>query len=119
MYICKYSYSQVLEMEIAQKVPFCSPRIAERFQEATEAFRVATHDSKAANAVVDLLLYADSDKLYATGSRNECVERLARDVETCIGCPANLMFRSPGALHNALQELIDSYWDAMDGIYYH
>ena len=106
-------------METAQKVPFCSPRIAERFHEAAEAFRDAANDSKAANAVLHLLLAAESDKTYATGGRNECVERLAKDVEAQIGCSANLMFRTPGPLHNALQELIDSYWDAMDGIYYH
>jgi hypothetical protein len=105
-------------MEIAQKAPFCSPRIVERFEEAAETFRVATHNSKAANAVLELLLSATSDKVYATGSRNKCVRRLAEDVETTLGCSANLLFRSPGALHNALQDLMDSYYDAMDGIYY-
>ena len=106
-------------MEIARKAPFCSPRIVKRFEEAAETFRIATNDSKAANAVLELLLSATSDKVYATGSRNKCVSRLAEDVEKTLGCSANLLFRSPGALHNALQDLMDSYYDAMDGIYYH
>jgi hypothetical protein len=105
-------------MDIAQSVPFCSPRISERFQEAARTFLEEAHDSKAANATLHLLLKSESDKHYASGSRNECVRRLAEDVEAMIGCSANLMFRTPGALHGALQNLMDAYCDAMDGIYY-
>lgn len=106
-------------MQTATQAPFCSPRIAERFQEEVETFRQVANDSKAANAVIQLLMAAESDRLYATGSRNECVYKLAEDVEAVLGVSANLMFRTPGALHNALQNLMDAYWDAMDGIYYH
>jgi hypothetical protein len=106
-------------MQVATKVPFCSPRIVERFDAAAKEFLEAAHDSKAAHAVLELLLTAESDKPYATGSRNECVRKLAADVEAKIGCQANLMFRMPGALQAALQTLMDAYWDAMDGIYYH
>jgi hypothetical protein len=106
-------------MQVATNAPFCSPRIAERFQEEVEAFRVAAHDSKAANEVIRLLMSTESDKSYATGSRNKCVRKLAEDVEASIGFSANLMFRTPGALHNSLQTLMDAYMDAMDGIYYH
>ena len=106
-------------MQIATQVPFCSPKIAERFQEAVEVFRTEANDSKAANAVIRLLLSTESDKPYATGSRNECVRRLATDVEAALGFSANLMFRTPGALHDSLQTLMDAYMDAMDGIYYH
>ena len=105
-------------MEVAQKVPFCSPRIAERFQEAASTFMEEAHSSRAAHAVLELLLTTETDKPYATGTRNECVRRLSEDVEKRIGGPANMMFRTPGALHGSLQYLMDAYWDAMDGIYY-
>jgi hypothetical protein len=97
---------------------FASPRIAARFEEAAQRFLDAAHNSAAAHAAVKLLKAADSDKRYATGSRNRCVEQLAQDVEQGIGMTANLLFRAPGRLHDALQELMDVYVDAMDGIYY-
>lgn len=105
-------------MQVATEVPIVSPRIHERFREAAETFRVTAHNSRAANAVLELLYASESDARYATGERNECVERLAKDVEARIGCPANLMFRVSGALHDSLQALMDAYMDAMDGIYY-
>jgi hypothetical protein len=106
-------------MQVAAEVPFVSDRIRDRFLEAAEAFREAAHDSKAANLVIELLLASRSDKCYASGSRNACVEKLAQDVETRLGMQANLLFRTSGALHDSLQTLMDAYEDAMDGIYYH
>ena len=106
-------------MQVATEIPFASPRIRERFLKAIETFREQANDSKAANYVIDLLLATDSDKRYATGGRNVCVRRLAEDVEARLGMKANLIFRTPGALHDSLQTLMDSYEDAMDGIYYH
>jgi hypothetical protein len=106
-------------MQVATETPFASSRIQDRFQAAAEEFRIAAHDSKVANTVLELLYATESDQLYATGSRNECVRRLAADVEARIGMSANLMFRTPGALHDTLQTLMDAFEDAMDGIYYH
>jgi hypothetical protein len=106
-------------MQIATEVPLFSERIIHRFQTAVEKFREEAHDSKAANAVIALLMKSESDKLYATGGRNKCVERLARDVEMQLGMKANMMFRTPGRLHDSLQTLMDAYEDAMDEIYYH
>lgn len=106
-------------METVARVPFASPRIQDRFQAATEIFLIKANNSRVAHMIVDLLYAAESDKAYATGSRNQCVARLATAVETELGATANLMFRTPGALHTALQSLMDAYEDAMDGIYYH
>lgn len=106
-------------MEVASNAPFASARIQDRFEAATATFLLQAHNSKVAHMIVELLYAADSDKTYATGSRNECVARLAAAVETELGLKANLMFCTPGALHNALQSLMDAYEDAMDGIYYH
>ncbi len=101
------------------EAPFVSPRIKDRFLTAAEEFRNAAHNSKAANAIIDLLMATESDCKYATGGRNKCVRRLAADVESQIGLPAKLIFRTPGPLHDSLQTLMDAYEDAMDGIYYH
>ncbi len=106
-------------MQVAVSAPFASSRIQDRFQAASEEFRIAAHDSKVANTILELLFASESDNRYATGSRNECVRRLAADVEARLGLSANLMFRTPGALHNSLQSLMDAFEDAMDGIYYH
>jgi hypothetical protein len=96
-----------------------SPKIKARFDEAVATFLTEANDSKAANAVVDALRATESDRQYATGGRNVCVRRLASDVETKLGMTATLLFRTPGALHDSLQTLMDAYEDAMDGIYYH
>lgn len=106
-------------MQTARHVPFVSDRIMNRFMAITETFREAAHNSIAADTVISLLLESDSDLQYATGSRNECVERLAKDAEARMGLQADLLFRRTGALHNSLQTLMDHYMDAMDGIYYH
>lgn len=106
-------------METVAQAPFTSTRIQDRFEAATATFLATAHNSKVAHMIVDLLKAADSDKPYATGGRNQCIARLATAVETELDLTANLMFRTPGALHDALQSLMDAYEDAMDGIYYH
>lgn len=106
-------------MQIATEVPFVSDRIRDCFEQAVTIFRVAAHDSKAANHAIQLLQESRSDQRYATGGRNDCVRRLAEDVESYLGMKATLLFRTPGALHDSLQTLMDAYEDAMDGIYYH
>jgi len=93
--------------------------IQNRLLEAVDTFREKAHDSKVANEIISLLLRINSDKQYATGGRNECVSRLAEDVESRLDMKANLMFRAPGALHDALQALMDVYEDATDGICYY
>lgn len=97
---------------------FASPRINTRFEEAAQRFLDDAYNSKAAVAAVDLLKATKSDKCYATNGRNKCVEQLAQDVEKTIGMSVNLLFRTPGRLHDSLQELMDAYENAMDGIYY-
>ena len=84
------------------------------FQEAAEVFREAAHNSRAADAVIARLLQADPR--YATDDRNASVRQLARDVESDIGATAALLFRTPGALHDSLQTLMDAYEDAIDTI---
>lgn len=96
-----------------------SPKIQARFDEAVATFLRDANDSKAANAVVVALRATESDRQYATGGRNKCVKQLAADVEAKLGMSATLLFRTPGALHDSLQTLMDAYEDAMDGIYYH
>jgi hypothetical protein len=81
------------------------------FQEAIARFLDATHESAAAHAAVELLQESNQ---YACDNRNKAVEELAQAVETRIGTKANLMFRSHGALHDALQELMDAYVDKVD-----
>ncbi len=81
------------------------------FQEAITRFLDATHESAAAHAVVELLQQSNQ---YAGDNRNKAVEELAQAVEARIGTTANLMFRSHGALHDALQELMDAYVDNVD-----
>ena len=105
-------------MEIAFKVPFASPRITERFVDACAIFIQTANDSAAANMVIHLLVHAESDRPYAIGGRNDAVRRLASAVEETLGMKANMLFRTPGPLHDALQTLMDAYEDAMDGIYY-
>lgn len=112
-------YLNPTQMEVATQAPFASSRIQDRFEAAAATFLLQAHNSKVAHAVLAHLKAAESDKTYATGSRNECVARLATAVETELDLTANLMFRTPGALHDALQSLMDAYEDAMDGIYYH
>ncbi len=95
---------------------FASERIQARFQEAAATFLDAAHQSMAAQATVKLLSVSP---LYAnTKNRNDAVKLLASDVEAAIGIKANLLFRTPGALHDSLQTLMDAYMDAADGIYY-
>ncbi len=106
-------------MEVMNHAHFVSPRIRDRFQVEAETFLMKAHNSRVAHMILDNLYAAESDKRYATGRRNDCVRRLAEDVEATLGMPANLMFRTPGALHDALQSLMDAFEDAMDGIYYH
>jgi hypothetical protein len=35
-------------------------------------------------------------------------------VESDVGSSAAMMFRTPGPLHDALQELVDAFWDFVD-----
>jgi hypothetical protein len=97
---------------------FSSDRIRSAFDVAVANFKRDLHDSRIANVVVDLLMSSEGPKRYAEGGRNDCVKRLAEDAEAKAGLPANLLFRTPGSPHDALQNLIDEYWNAVDGIYY-
>ena len=84
--------------------------MTEEFQQAVKLFLEAAHASKVAHSVVEHL----QSQKYAGDNRNKSVEELAKDVEAQLGLSANLMFRSSGALHDALQELMDVYVDAVD-----
>ncbi len=81
------------------------------FQEAIARFLDDAHQSRVAHAVVEHL---QQSQKYAGDNRNKSVEALAHDVEAQLGLTANLMFRSHGALHDALQELMDAYVDSVD-----
>jgi hypothetical protein len=93
---------------------------------AIQEFRRRTNDSLAANTVIDLLTTslkaippewggAETTR-YSEGSRNQIVAVLAADVEQRIGACSSLMFRTPGELHDALQALLDTYLDCVDGV---
>lgn len=96
---------------------FASSRIMDRLLDAAATFLETANNSLAANIVLERLI-APSANYESFDNRNELVKRLADDVEERMGCSANLLFRTPGTLHDALQELLDAYLDAADGIYY-
>jgi hypothetical protein len=96
---------------------FASSRIMGRFLDAAATFLEAANNSLAANTVLERLI-APSANYESFDDRNELVKCLAGDVEARIGCSANLLFRTPGTLHDALQSLLEAYLDAADGIYY-
>jgi hypothetical protein len=96
---------------------FASSRIMGRFLDAATTFLETANNSMAANIVLERLV-APSATFESIDNRNELVGALAADVEERLGCSANLLFRTPGTLHDALQELLDAYLDAADGIYY-
>ena len=96
---------------------FFSSRITDRLTKAAEAFLEAAMNSPASNMVLERLLHP-STNYQAFECRNALVAALATDVEAQLGCSANMLFRSPGPLHDALQSLLDAFLDAADGIYY-
>jgi hypothetical protein len=89
-----------------------APHMSDVFHTAISRFLEAAHQSAAAHKVVELL----QSPHYAGDNRNEAVEKLAKDVESELGMTANLMFRSRGAVHDALQDLMDVYVDAVDSL---
>jgi hypothetical protein len=97
---------------------FFSPRIYDRFLTASAEFLLANHNSLAANAVLECVMGSNAATYAHMENRNVLIAALARDVEARIGAPASLLFRTPGTLHDSLQDFIDSFLDASDGIYY-
>jgi hypothetical protein len=75
------------------------------------------HHSRAADLIVECLNFGESGR-YTGSNRNTIVKNLADDVEQKLGCPANLMFRTPGHLHDSLQTLLDEYLNWKDRISY-
>jgi hypothetical protein len=86
-------------------------------KEAEEKFLKEALNSRAANAVIKCLSAENAADKYAIENRNQAIEVLAVDVEAEIQCHAALMFRTPGPLHDALQDLMDSFVDSVDGTY--
>jgi hypothetical protein len=86
----------------------------QNFKEAQENFLKEALNSRAANAVVNCLNSENAVAKYGVYNRNEAVKALAEDVEAEIQCHAALLFRTPGPLHNALQELMDTFMDSID-----
>lgn len=87
------------------------------FDAAVQKFLTETHFSRAAEQIV-ICLKSDSKGRYSDKNRNVIVKNLAEDVETALGCSANLIFRTPGPLHNALQDILDEYLNWCDTILY-
>ena len=87
------------------------------FETAVQKFLTETCCSRAAVQVVECLNTEDSGR-YTGSNRNVIVKNLAEDVEQKLGCSANLMFRTPGALHDSLQTLLDEYLNWKDRILY-
>ncbi len=87
------------------------------FNQALVKFLQDTNSSRASLQIVNCLRN-DSTGRYAVSNRNEIVKNLAEDVETVLGSSANLIFRTPGYLHDALQTLLDEYLNWYDRILY-
>lgn len=95
-----------------------SSKIQDRFQDAIAKFLEEAHNSVTANSIVQHLMKENAASRYDIDNRNTVIETLASDVETETGIRANLMFRTPGHLHDCLQNLMDVYLDTIDGVYY-
>jgi hypothetical protein len=87
------------------------------FNEALVKFLQDTNSSRASLQIVNCLRN-DQTGRYAVPNRNEIVKNLAEDVETALGSSANLIFRTPGYLHDTLQTLLDEYLNWYDRILY-
>ena len=94
-----------------------SVSLNDQFEQAKAEFLSVAHASRTATQILECLTSTKDDR-YAVSDRNQIVKNLAEDVEAAIGCPANLMFRSPGVLHDALQALLDSYLNWYDRVLY-
>ncbi len=94
-----------------------SDSLNSQFDQAQAEFLSVTHASRTATQILECLKSAKDDR-YALSDRNLIVKHLAEDVEAAIGCSANLMFRSPGVLHDALQALLDAYLNWYDRVLY-
>lgn len=81
---------------------------------AITKFLLGVGNTRVANSVITKLRDESAAQKYGGDNRNRVVEALAVDVETEIGAPASMMFRFPGPFHDALQELIDEFWDVVD-----
>ncbi len=94
-----------------------SESLNNQFNNAIVTFLQTTHSSRASVEIVNCLR-TDTSGRYTDMNRNVIVKNLAEDVENNIRCSANLMFRTPGILHDALQTLLDEYLNWQDGILY-
>lgn len=94
-----------------------SDSLNNQYQQAQSEFLSVTHASRTATQILECLNSAKDDR-YAVSDRNQIVKNLAEDVEAATGCTANLMFRSPGVLHDALQSLLDAYLNWYDRVLY-
>lgn len=94
-----------------------SNNLNNEFQYAMTEFLQICHTSRAASQVVECLVENKSER-YSVENRNTIVKNLAEDVETALGVTANLMFRMPGPIHDALQTLLDEYLNWVDCILY-
>lgn len=92
-------------------------KLQNRLADVFVAFLTATHNSRAANSVVNHLLGTTLPNTIDK-DRNEFVRILSEQVETELGVSASLMFRTEGHLHDCLQNLLDEYLNAMDGVLY-
>jgi hypothetical protein len=83
-------------------------------EEAFSKFLLEVGNTRVAESVIRLLKDESAAQKYGGDDRNKAVEALAVDVEVDIGSPASIVFRAPGPFHDALQELIDEFWDFVD-----
>ena len=83
-------------------------------EEAFKNFQLDVGNTRVMDAIVSILKRDDASQKYGEGNRNEVVEKLAKDVEDVLGNSATIIFRSSGPLHDALQELLDAFWDFVD-----
>ena len=82
---------------------------------AISKFLLEAGNTRVAESVIWQLADESAMQRYGGDDRNKVVEALAVDVESRMGSPASMMFRAPGPLHDALQELMDEFWDFVDG----
>lgn len=83
-------------------------------EQAFFKFLLKVGDTRVANSVVSLLKSDTAAKKYGGDNRNQVVKALAVDAEADIGSSAYMMFRMPGPFHDALQDLMDEFWDFVD-----
>lgn len=89
-------------------------------EDAFFKFLLEAGNTRTTESVIRHLRDASAIQNYGGENRNRVVEALAADVEAEVGTAeadsVSAMFRTTGPLHDALQELMDAFWDFVDDV---